>query len=71
MLTQQEKRIIVNLHLKGCIGSCGAITSKQRYIVLQKLINEGYLTERMKPTAKAIEETRPLQNYKRDWRAID
>ena len=70
-LTQQEQRIIVNLHLRGVVGSCGSLTSRQRLILLQSLIDRGYLTVKGKPTDKAIEETRPLQNYKKDWRSID
>lgn len=71
MLTDQEKRIIVNLHLTGKVGSCGALTKNQRYNILTSLVDHGYLTSRCQPTPKAIEETRPLQNYNKAWRAID
>jgi len=71
MLTQQEKRIIVNLHLKGTVGSCGALTKKQRLELLTGLMERGYLTSKCRPTDKAIEETRPLQNYRSGWRTID
>ena len=71
MLTEQEKRINVNLHLKGVVGSCGALTKKQRYDLVYGLVDRGYLTAKGQPTAKAIEETRPLQKHRKDWRTID
>ena len=53
-LNTTEKRVLNNLHLLGYMGRCGSLTKKQRTVLLQSLIQRGYLTENCKLTKKGI-----------------
>lgn len=59
-LTETEKRIIRNLHLRGIVGSMGKMKSKDRLKLLQGLIDNGYLNSKCEPTKKGIEATAPF-----------
>lgn len=58
-LSQTEKRILQNIHLTGTMGKCGSLTKKQRLSILNKLIENKLLTDRLALTPKGIEVSAP------------
>jgi hypothetical protein len=56
-LTDTEIRVLKNIHLKGCMGKCGALNIKQREKLLLGLIEKGLLRENMTLTEKGINES--------------
>jgi len=44
MINDTERRVLISLHLRGCMGNCGSMTSKQRGKLLQGLIDKELLT---------------------------
>jgi hypothetical protein len=62
-ISQTEKRILQNLHLKGCIGKCGSLTKKERETILNGLIKKELLTQRCTLTKLGIEYSAPGAGY--------
>lgn len=58
-ISQTEKRILQNIHLTGTMGKCGSLTQKKRLSILNKLIENNLLTERLTLTPKGIEQSAP------------
>lgn len=59
MTTETEKRVIMNIHLRGCTGKMGNMNQKQRGELLQGLISKGMLDKNGNPTPKGINEAKP------------
>lgn len=58
-LSETEKRVIINIHLRGCTGSMGSMTAKQRGELLQRLIDKGMLNSNGNPTPAGIYAAKP------------
>jgi len=54
-INETEKRVLLSLHLQGCMGKCGNMTRKKRFALLQGLITRGLLNEQLEVTQKAHE----------------
>ena len=56
MMTDQQRRVLVSLHLRGTMGKMGVMKPAQRAAFLLDLCAAGYLTPQGTVTRKAIEE---------------
>lgn len=61
-LTEQKKRVLRNLHLRGVMGKMGSMSSKQRGKLLNELEKDGYITKNLELTRKGIEASTPFGN---------
>jgi len=59
-ITDTEKRILQNLHLKGCTGKMGSLNKDQRGKILKGLQDKGLLDKNCRPTQKGIEVSAPF-----------
>jgi hypothetical protein len=58
-ISQQEKRILQNIHLLGTMGKCGSMTKQQRLSILLGLMAKGLIRENMTLTDKGIHVSAP------------
>lgn len=61
-LTETEKRVLINLHLRGITGHMGSMNKKQRLSLLNGLVSKGYMNSNCALTEKGIKATRPSYN---------
>lgn len=59
ILSETEKRVVINLHLKGCTGKMGSMNRKQRRDLLEGLISKGMIDKNCNPTPAGIEAAKP------------
>jgi hypothetical protein len=58
-ITEQEKRILQNIHLTGTMGKCGNMTKDKRLSILLGLMTKGLLRENMTLTSIGIDVSLP------------
>ena len=58
-ITEQEKRVLQNIHLTGTMGKCGNMTKDNRLSLLLGLMAKGLLRENMQLTSIGIDVSAP------------
>lgn len=58
-ISQQEKRVLQNIHLTGTMGKCGSMTKQTRLSLLLGLMAKGLIRENMTLTSKGIDVSAP------------
>ena len=58
-ITEQQKRILQNIHLTGTMGKCGSMKKVERLSILLDLMAKGLLRENMSLTSIGIDVSAP------------